>query len=278
MSLGGWSNQTEDAIEVTERSLPATLENRGLALPFTTPPVAYSRIRFGDKGLEIILPGFKNELLANVIPFAKLPEIVSLTVFDRAFHEALEDTLTSEGPSALTPALIRKLATNIGETGLGGAEIMRRARSRKVIFANMEPAILNHLTSELISAYAKDQDPNLNMATAESQKLAALALEGFGQDFGIDGATVVERLKEISIFMANYKGPTKGMNGPVNDIISRLKLLAGDLRQWLIPEPVEEAEMAQRTALTAEAFVRATEPYTDNLDEVYDNIDRTIAQ
>lgn len=275
MSSGGWSAQEAPGDEeiVTDKYLPASLEQRGYALPFTTRPVAYARVFQGKEGLEIILPGFADSLVAHVIPYEKLPSIATLSVFDRALHEKVAQL------DAVNPNTIRDAASKIGETGLGGVDVMRKARAKKVIFTNLEPAILNALTDEMLKYHGSNQAPaNVNMTTDEGRKVAVNELERIGKELGCDGETIVERLDHISKLMAQYKGSSAGLNGPICDILIRMKNLSDDMRQWLIPEPVEEAEMAQRTSVAILDFIALTKQHTNELDAVYDNIDRTVAQ
>ncbi|WP_420548649.1 hypothetical protein [Curvivirga sp.] len=287
--MSGWSSQnTAPVEEVTEKYLPNSLEDRGLALPFTTRPVAYARLRQGKKGLEVILPGFADKLVANVLPFDKLPELVSLTVFDRALHEAItnliqgdkdEDSSSDKLVETLNSSTIRQLRMEIGETGLGGIDMMRIARSKRVIFANMEPAILNALADDLIQKHGSNNAPeHVNMATDEGRNTAALELERFAETHGLQKETILERLSDISQVMRDFGGPHTGMNGPVRDILSRMQSFSDDLRQWLIPEPVEESEMAQLTSIAALATIKAAEKYVEDLDLVYKNLDQSVLQ
>ncbi|MTI08248.1 hypothetical protein [Curvivirga aplysinae] len=282
--MSGWSSQnTAPVEEVTEKFLPTSLEDRGLALPFTTRPVAYARLRQGEKGLEVILPGFSDKLVANVLPFDKLPELVSLTVFDRALHEAIsnltEDEASSNdsGGTYINSSVIRRLRMEIGETGLGGIDTMRIARSKRVIFANMEPAILNALADDLVQKHGGNNAPeHINMATDEGRNTAALELERFAETHGLKKEIIIDRLVDISHVMRDFGGPHTGMNGPIRDILSRMQSFSDDLRQWLIPEPVEESEMAQLTSIAALATIKATDKYVEDLDLVYKNLDQSV--
>ncbi len=273
MSIGGWSDQTTPTEEVTDKFLPVTLAQRGLALPFTTRPVAYARVIMGKNGLEVILPGFSDKLIAHVIPFETLPSITSLSVFDRTLHEAVGNL------SQLSPTSIREAASTIGETGLGGITLMRKARAKKVIFTNLEPAILNHLVDEMIKKHgSKDAPQNINMSTDEGMIVATKELDAFGKSHQSTGSEIVERLVALSKLMAHYRGVQEGLNGPIKDTLARLQNLSNDLRQWLLPEPVEEAEMAQRASIAALGFIQLAEPYVKELDSVYGNLEDTIVK
>jgi hypothetical protein len=102
---------------------PATFEERGAVVPFTTPVLAFSRVRTQeDRGLELLVPGLAGGRDTYVIPWRSLPSVFVMTVHDRLLREQIEVLPSS------TPSEIRGAALNVESTGLAGGASAEAAR------------------------------------------------------------------------------------------------------------------------------------------------------
>ncbi|EDP63425.1 hypothetical protein BAL199_20620 [alpha proteobacterium BAL199] len=110
------TNNSENG-HLSTRYWPATFEERGVVAPFTTPTLAFSRVRSDQRdGLEILIPGMSGGSGVYVIAWPSVREVFRMTVHDRALHEAIQDT------KATTPRMMRRCANQTAMTGLAGPD------------------------------------------------------------------------------------------------------------------------------------------------------------
>ena len=97
--------------------LPNSFADRGVYMPFTTPELAFCRIRYTVvEDLEVLISGLTDDFSVYVVPVARLRNIINLSVFDRCILEILE----IKGFNS--PNEIRHLCAKVMSSGLGGAE------------------------------------------------------------------------------------------------------------------------------------------------------------
>jgi hypothetical protein len=108
---------------VSSRFWPASFQERGVSVPFTTPSIAFSRVRGdGRDGLEVLVPGLSGSQGVYVIPWRGLRDMFKMTVHDRALHEEID------GLEAATPRKIREVVLNVSASGLAGPKAKEAAR------------------------------------------------------------------------------------------------------------------------------------------------------
>lgn len=92
-------------------------------MPFTTPSIAFSRVRGdGRGGLEVLVPGLSGGQGVYIIPWQGLREMFKMTVHDRALHDEIQ------GLEEATPRSIRTVVLNIAAGGLAGPRAKEAAR------------------------------------------------------------------------------------------------------------------------------------------------------
>jgi hypothetical protein len=102
---------------------PTTFEERGAVVPFTTPVLAFSRVRHQEeRGLELLVPGLAGGRDTYIIPWKSLPSVFVMTVHDRALREEIEDLPDSN------PTEIRDATLKVEGTGLAGPANSQAAR------------------------------------------------------------------------------------------------------------------------------------------------------
>lgn len=114
---------TVTAAQKHDNFWPTTFEERGAVVPFTTPVLAFSRVRSQEeRGLELLVPGLAGGRDTYVIPWRSLPSVFVMTVHDRLLREQIE-TLPSS-----TPTEIRDASLQVESTGLAGTANAQAAR------------------------------------------------------------------------------------------------------------------------------------------------------
>lgn len=111
------SGDDESGGHLNTRYWPATFEERGVVVPFTTPMLSFARARAdGNGGLEVIVPGLSGGSGVYIIGWSGVTDVFRMTVHDRAFHDMIENR------KAATPLAMRRCAHEIALTGLSGPD------------------------------------------------------------------------------------------------------------------------------------------------------------
>ena|GEM_PF-377919 len=245
--------------------LPETFQQRGIAAPFTTRILSFARYRRAQGAVDILVPGLGGGSEVYIIPFKALPGVFQMTVFDRALHEQLAKKHT------VNPLSLRQLALGVALTGLAGPRPMRRAR----LWGNQQIILRNKVLFNLIRSAveqlggAEAQDSTMDersLMSPEGLKAARSALRGFASQTGISAGDVIGRLEIWSELIVPVGPPDlDDFNGPLVETIHQVEALASDLTKWLVPEPPDTAEMAQRTAVAARSMAKEARAVLDRL-------------
>lgn len=252
--------------------LPATFLKRGTYLPFTTSVLSYARLRRPTGGsLEILMPGLAGGAETYVIPYKVLPEIINLTVHDRALHEELAHL------REITPAKIRQTANRVAMTGLGGPALAKRAKQERLADEEQPAMILLGLLRMAITQLAPNHPgvKDLNektIASPDGMKLARDALGGYAQSIGERGDKIYARLESWADRIAPVGSPDGSVAGYLMTLLVTLEGLADELSKWLIQEPPETAEMAQRTVTAARGAAEKARFHLQALDALAGNM------
>ena len=241
--------ETTDGSRGGTATLPESFRQRGLAIPFTTRLVSFARYRRGAGGsADALVPGLGGGTDVYIIPFKQLPGLFPLSVYDRALHEQIA-LLTDPGPLD-----IRQTALDVAETGLAGPGPMRRAREWAEERRTLRERILFGLIRQAVAqlgdagAQAKSMDAK-TLASPEGIVAARDALKGFAADTGIDAGEIITRLETWADTVLPAGAPDGLGDGPLVRRIDEIEAMANALTQWLVNEPTDLAEMAQRTAM-----------------------------
>src|SRR4051812_11093504 len=97
---------------------PSTFDERGTTVPFTTPELAFSRVRRDNRTnhLEVLVMGFSGSRSIYVFPWEGLTSVLRLTLHDRALQAEISLA------DAITPLRMRIAAYRVAKTGLAGPE------------------------------------------------------------------------------------------------------------------------------------------------------------
>ena len=225
--------------------LPKTFEERGAVVPFTTPLLAQTRVRFDDPGRPVlVMPGLAGGG-TYVVSWDAVPDLANLTVHDRALHDELRLL------PVCTPSRVRRTALRIAATGLAGtgvADAARRAHAEDEREAMSVHAVLavSFLRAAGVSSRA--------VMAGEGGRPASLRTElaGAAARFGLAPEAMMLRLRELAVVLAAI-----GIAWPPGRP-GRLRLLAGRLpgtevsiRRWADTDRTAASEFGRAAAHVA---------------------------
>lgn len=247
--------------------LPADFAQRGVAVPFTTRLLFFARMRLGPSGgIEYLVPGLAGGLKTCVIPKGKIGETLSMSVFDRALMDELSDL------SSVTPAAVEQASLAIGITGLGGSRLMRQARQRQQADRTGVIALEELLIGDLLTALG---DKGIGSGSSDLDQLRAIALtalEPHGEHLDAPTDAVLSRIEQWAQLILPIGSPALNLSGAYTETLTAMERFAAELLEWLIPEPVEPAEMAQRIASAARKTAALAKVRVDRVEEYRSNI------
>lgn len=113
---------------------PSTFDERGTTVPFTTPELAFSRVRRDTRTnhLEVLVTGFSGCRSIYVFPWDGLSSVMRLTLHDRALQAEISLA------DAITPMRMRLAAHRVAKTGLAGVEAAEAAGAAMARIAREE--------------------------------------------------------------------------------------------------------------------------------------------
>lgn len=257
--------------------LPKSFAQRGCAVAFSTPILAFARCRRppGEPAVEYLVPGLAGSTDIYVLPYKALPEIVALTVFDRALHEEMPKI------KRITPQNIRMAILKTGRSGLAGPKLMKLARAAEEAEKSLPTAIMVSMVHKAIQQLAAKEAEaagldEAKLGTPDGLALARKALSNYAQSAGITAADIFSRLEDWGRLTALLGGAKGRHPGPLMDTIVATENLAAAMTKWLIPEPPETAEMAQRTALAAREACTIARDAVSTLDDLADDLNGAL--
>lgn len=242
--------------------LPSDFAQRGAAVPFTTRLLFFARMRHGANGtIEYLVPGLAGGLTTCVIPQGKIGETLSMTVFDRALMDELKEL------SSVTPAGVEQASLAVGITGLGGSRLLRRARDRKEADRAGTLALESLLVNDLLAALDADT-VKFDGADLEGVRgLAATQLEPHAAALGSPTEAILSRVQQWAQIILPVGVPGLEYPAAYKATLADMERFAADLMEWLIPEPVGPAEMAQRIAVAARKTIATAQSPLDRIGE-----------
>lgn len=259
--------------------LPSDFAQRGVAVPFTTRLLFFTRMRHGaDRTIEYLVPGLAGGLTTCIIPQGKIGATLSMTVFDRALMDELSEL------SSITPATVEQASLAVGMTGLGGSRLLRQARQRKEADKRATIALEALLVNDLLGALDAEQVDFTNLMLDDLRTRAAFALEPHAATLDSPVDAILARIRQWAQLIMPLGSTALDLPGSYRMTLTDMQRFAAELMDWLIPEPVGPAEMAQRiavaartTATTAQERIARAEEYQVSILESIKNWDTAWA-
>jgi len=208
-------------VDVVQDTMPSTFEERGTTVPFTTPELAYCRLRRSSRGsLEVLVNGFSGGRCTYVFPWASIPKVVQLTLHDKALHAEISYS------GASTPDKIRMAAYRVARTGLGGPELIDQAKKSLERETTEKLASSFFLMLRVIEATGVSTDRAalalININSRQGRAVVRQAFRRLGEDIGITPEACYQRILELSEIIQPIGFEIEGQRGRLRDFLHRL--------------------------------------------------------
>jgi len=224
-----------------ESYIPATFEERGVFLAFTTPSLAYSRIRKDYRNrLEVVLPNIGEARGTFVIPWSALATTITLTVHDRALQEEVQET------EAMSPYDIRMAELAVAREGLAGLDAA--AAAEKALEQDQKHVDLTNLMfmAKVIMASGTLSPTMLaGLATGESDGMIRQAAYKVADTIGLTPSQLDDKLGKLSRVVSPLGVEGSPEPGRLRCLIKDLKAFRDSLERWAMDNIHCEVELAQ---------------------------------
>lgn len=244
---------------------PSTFEERGAVVPFTTPVLAFSRVRRQEeRGLELLVPGLAGGRDTYIIPWKSLPSVFVMTVHDRALREEIEDLPES------TPTEIRDASLKVEGTGLAGPANSQAAR-QAIGDDDNERLLTNFfLVCEAVRQLSggKLALSPADMTTDAGRQRTKLVLSRIAALFKLTADEFYSRLESWAGVVAPIGIPGLNYTCRQRQLIADLADYADDLQAWSEREVSDAGDsarvcvrIAEETAATARTIAGGVDRY-----------------
>jgi hypothetical protein len=228
---------------------PATFEERGAIVPFTTPMLSLSRVRpDARERLVLMMPAFGSEQgSAFVAPWRNVPDLAKLSIHDRALHQEISLM------EATTPERMRAAALKIARTGLAGpaaADAARRAtETDRLRLGEIHKNLVRSLLSEFDPA---DTGLGVLDQPGEGWRAKVRPLLGkVGQAWGIEFNDLQSRIDLLSLLMVPVGLKVATRPGRLRILRDRFPRFQAAMVEWAEFEPTDLAALGTFAAAIA---------------------------
>ena len=214
---------------LSTRYWPATFEERGVVAPFTTPTLAFSRVRSDrDECLEILIPGMSGSSGVYVIAWSAVRDMFRMSVHDRVLHEAIAEA------KATTPRAMRRCANQTAMTGLAGPDAIECSKAaleqeeNERLLTNFY--LINSVVDRLSATQAKLTVAELS--SPEGKRKVRQILDDIGRRIGASSEQIYASLEKWSDMIAPLGLPVMPNECRLRRLMKRLEAFRMNVDEW----------------------------------------------
>jgi hypothetical protein len=188
------SRSISPKLQGSRQFLPSTFEERGIAVPFTTPLLAHSRVRKNYRGqLELSIPNFAGVDGNYIMPWKAVCDLVEPTLHDKLLFEHVIDN------NVTTPHAMRLAALSVAATGIAGPEVAEAAK--KAVAMDEESKALHHVVLILRLLEETNNGTAIDLreiGSVDRQEYVRKALARVSGELGMAADALDERISELT--------------------------------------------------------------------------------
>lgn len=221
---------------------PATFNERGVAVPFTTPPLSGARVRRADRGgIEIIVPNPSGTRGVYVTSWAGLADLCRPSVHDHKLHKSLAAL------PCIDPAGVRAATRDVALSGYAG----RDAAAACAAEAKADEHDMLVTNFELLRALVRQADreaqekPGALALSDEFKQRAKRVLDIVASRLGADPDRIAVALEELAaLFRAIGIGQSAG-TARLPRVLGHLLEFVQEMETWAGAHSDDTRQVAQ---------------------------------
>ncbi|HUB94269.1 MAG TPA: hypothetical protein VL993_00035 [Stellaceae bacterium] len=227
-------------LQGSRQYLPSTFEERGIAVPFTTPILAHARVRknYRDQ-LELSIPHFAGVEGNYIMAWKAVCDLVEPTLHDKMLFEHVTENRVS------TPHEMRLAALSIACTGMAGAEVA--AAAKKAVTEDEEAKALHQVIVilRLLEETNKGSAIDLReIASIDRQEYVRKALTRVSTQLDMAADALDQRITELTRMTYPVGAEWNPSEGRLRVQIRSLTQFRDALRTWGSDQVNEAGERA----------------------------------
>ncbi len=236
------------ARSMTEEFAPATFEERGVTVPFTTPLLSQARLRRDQNDrFEFLLPNFTAGKGTYVLPWKGLPSVMTLTLHDRLLFEEIEQL------EMHSPEQIRTCALTVQATGVCGPGAATKAAT--LLEQDAQYLVLTQfiLVTELLKLVGISAADLLRpgMTADDSKRVARQALAKVAHMVDIAPEDMTMRVDELGEAVSPVGLPQAPKGGRLRALADRLQAFAQTTQLFADTDPSDMAMLGAYVSTVA---------------------------
>lgn len=219
----------EDGTSQKTKYWPATFHERGVVGPFTTPLLAFSRIRVQDSDrFELLVPGMSGGTGTYVVGWKSIPEVFRLSIHDRALHEKILEN------KADSPRSVRRCAQDIAISGLAGADAQEAARkARESDLADRQATNLSLIAHTVADLTSGETVLTLEeLGTAAGKRKALDTLERIAARLGKSAEQIYLDIEDWSDLVTPLGIPRMQRACRLRDLVRQIDRFRVKISEW----------------------------------------------
>lgn len=233
---------------MSEEFAPATFEERGVTVPFTTPLLSQARLRRDQNDrFEFLLPNFTAGKGTYVLPWKGLPSVMTLTLHDRLLFDEIEQL------EVHSPEQIRTCALSVQATGVCGPQAATKAadlREQDAHYLTLTQFILVTELLKLVGISAADL-LRPGMTADDSKRVARQALAKVAHMVDIAPDDMAARVDMLGEAVAPVGLPQAPKSGRLRALADRLQAFAQTTQLFADTDPSDVAMLGTYVSTVA---------------------------
>jgi hypothetical protein len=233
---------------------PTTFQERGVAVPFTTPLLGGTRARLARRGLELIVHNPAGGRGVYVMHWSAAASFCRPTLHDKVLNSRLALLET------VTPATVREAARAIAAEGLAGEAAMDASVVATETGEHERRLVRRHLLLGLIRQVDVVPGSSATSLRADSPELNTIAgptIAWLARKMGQQPEWGIAALDALANVMARVGFGSGDASGEVSRRIDDLRVTAADIAGWIGARRDGDG-VANARAITSMADVTAT--------------------
>ncbi|MEZ5670187.1 MAG: hypothetical protein R3F55_22705 [Alphaproteobacteria bacterium] len=227
---------------------PPSLLRGGVYVPFSSPHLMIARLRLDDEGRPTALvPALSGGHGYYVVPWPMLPDLINMTVYDRALHESLASILHTD------PIIVRQKALEVRQLGLCGPGAAEQAVKDAAADTRRRQAIFCHLVQTVAIKIGRPIEGLTPESLHDEANLAAL--RGLAERIDLAPDALIECLDAWASQLCLLGTSEKDLRGPVRQQLSELRAMLSVMGEWASNDHPEYVGSAKRCLAAGDAIM-----------------------
>jgi hypothetical protein len=231
---------------------PTTFQERGVALPFTTPTLGGARARLSrNRGIELIVRNPAGGKGVYVMPLAAVTSLCRPTLHDKVVSNRVAFLET------VTPATVRAVGRATAAEGLAGEGALRAACVGARVEQDNRRMVVHHLLSSLIRQVSVGQQAGPAIPGPESPDLDARARQTIAWLAPRLGQSAGWGIKALDALANALTGVGIDESGRIPGLVKLLAAMREQIAEWAGSQRDSDRALFAYTVCSVSDFTRS---------------------